>query len=104
LSRKVPAKEMTSIIGIAVVTYRSTERGIGFYLWLVAFISINLAVINLVPMMPLDGGLLLFLLYEAVRGKQANQRVQEVAQIVGMVLILALVIFVLKNDVVRFWG
>jgi len=103
LSSKVPAKEMTSIIGIAVVTYRSTTRGIGYYLWLVAFISINLAVINLVPMMPLDGGLLLFLLYEAVRGRQASPRVQEVAQIVGMVLILALVIFVLKNDIARFW-
>ncbi len=104
LSSKVPAKEMTSIIGIAVVTYRSTERGIGYYLWLVAFISINLAVINLVPMMPLDGGLLVFLGYEALRGRQASTRVQEIAQVVGMVLILALIIFVLKNDIVRFWG
>ena len=103
LSMKVPAKEMSSIIGIAVVTYRSTERGMGFYLWLVAFISINLAVINMIPMMPLDGGLLLFLLYEAVRGRKASPRVQEVAQVVGMVLILALVIFVLKNDIARFW-
>jgi regulator of sigma E protease len=104
LSSKVPAKEMTSIIGIAVITYRSTTRGLGYYLWLVAFISINLAVINLVPMMPLDGGLLVFLGYEALRGRQASTRVQEIAQVVGMVLILALIIFVLKNDIVRFWG
>jgi regulator of sigma E protease len=104
LSRRVPAKEMTSIVGIAYVTYQSTKSGLGNYLWLVGFISINLAIINLVPMMPLDGGLLLFLLYEAVRGKQASQRVQEIAQIVGMVLILALIIFVLSNDYNRFWG
>jgi len=103
LRRRVPAREMTSIVGIAYVTYQSTKSGLGNYLWLVAFISINLAVINLIPMMPLDGGLLLFLLYEAVRGRKASPRVQEVAQIVGMVLILALVIFVLKNDIARFW-
>jgi regulator of sigma E protease len=101
VSRRVPAGETAGILGIAQVTYYSTKYGLGYHLWLVAFISINLAVINLVPMMPLDGGLLAFLFYEAVRGRPASRRVQEAAQIAGFVLIVALIVLVTRNDIVR---
>ena len=102
LSTRVSTKQMAGPLGIMQATYYSTKSGPGFYLWLVAFISINLAVFNMLPMMPFDGGLLAFLFYEAVRGRPASQRVQEVAQIVGLILILALVIIVTKNDILRF--
>jgi len=101
VSRRVPAGETAGILGIAQVTYYSTKYGLGYHLWLVAFISINLAVINLVPMMPLDGGLLAFLFYEAVRGRPASRRVQEAAQIAGFVLIVALIVLVTRYDIVR---
>ncbi len=102
LSTRVSTKQMAGPIGIMQATYYSTKSGLGYYLWLVAFISVNLAVLNMFPMMPFDGGLLAFLFYEAVRGRPASQRVQEVAQIVGFILILALVIIVTKNDILRF--
>lgn len=101
VSRRVPPKDAAGPIGIAQVAYRSTKYGFGYHLWLVAFISINLAVINLVPMMPLDGGLLAFLFYEAVRGRPASRRVQEAAQIAGFVLIVALIVLVTHNDIAR---
>jgi regulator of sigma E protease len=103
-SARVPAKSMAGPLGIVGVTYQSTKSGAGQYLWLVAFISVNLAVINLFPVVPLDGGLLLFLAYEAARGRPAPPRVQEIAQVVGLVLILALVVFVTSNDIMRLSG
>jgi regulator of sigma E protease len=100
-SRRVPPKDAAGPIGIAQVAYLSTKFGLGYHLWLVAFISINLVVINLVPMVPLDGGLLAFLLYESVRGRPASRRVQEAVQIAGFVLIVALIVLVTHNDIAR---
>jgi regulator of sigma E protease len=101
LTRRVPLREMSGPVSIVAITYHSTKPGWGYYLWLVAFISVNLAVINLFPMLPLDGGLLAFLIYEGLRGRPANQRVQEIVQIVGVALLLALVIYITQNDIAR---
>ena len=75
------------------------------YSWLIeitAFISINLAIFNLLPLPVLDGGHLVGLTVEAVRRKPVNQRVAIVVQQIGLVLILALFVFVTFNDI-RTW-
>ncbi|MFN3341535.1 MAG: M50 family metallopeptidase [Flavobacteriales bacterium] len=70
--------------------------------WLLtAFISIILAFMNLLPIPALDGGHVLFLLYEMVRGKAPNQRFLEIAQTVGMLLLLGLILYANLNDVLK---
>jgi regulator of sigma E protease len=70
--------------------------------WLLtAFISIILAFMNLLPIPALDGGHVIFLLYEIIRGKAPNQRFMEAAQTVGMLLLLGLILYANLNDVLK---
>jgi len=66
-----------------------------------AFLSIMLAVLNVLPIPALDGGHVLFLLYEIVTGRKASDKFMEVAQIVGMILLLALVLYANGNDILK---
>jgi len=97
--RWVSPRKLAGIAQIGVIIYSTAKEGLGFYLWFIAIFSVNLAVLNLLPMLPFDGGLLAFLAYEGIRGKPANRRVMEVAQAVGLVLLLALIVFVTSNDI-----
>lgn len=76
------------------------EGGLEF-LWFMAFISINLGLLNLMPIPLLDGGGLMFLLLEAVSRRPVAPRVREIASLVGLVLVLSLVVLAFKNDVER---
>lgn len=70
--------------------------------WLnTAFISLILAIMNILPIPALDGGHIVFLLYEMITGKEAPQKVLEYAQLIGFVIILALFIYANGNDVYR---
>lgn len=78
----------------------------GFWDWrtfwfMTAFLSVMLAIINILPIPALDGGHVMFLLYEMIVGRKASEKVMEYAQIVGMVLLLALLVFALRNDIVN---
>jgi regulator of sigma E protease len=64
-------------------------------------LSVNLGIINLLPIPVLDGGHLMFFLIEAVGRKPVNIKVREVAQQVGIVVLIMLMIFVFYNDIVR---
>lgn len=97
----VSARNVSGIVGISVVTYRSAQRGWAELLWLLAALSLNLAVVNLLPIPLLDGGHLLFLLIERVRGAPLSARVLNYSQVVGLVFVLALVVFVTFNDIRR---
>lgn len=66
-----------------------------------AFLSIILAVMNLIPIPGLDGGHVMFLLFEAITGKKPSDKFLEYAQIVGMVILFALLIYANGNDIVR---
>ena len=66
-----------------------------------AWISLALAIMNLLPIPALDGGHVVFLLYEMITGKEAPQKVLEIAQYVGIVLLLSLMLYANGNDVYR---
>jgi regulator of sigma E protease len=66
-----------------------------------AFISIILAFMNILPIPALDGGHVVFLLYEMISGRKPNEKVMEYAQIVGFFILIALVLFANGNDVYR---
>ena len=67
-----------------------------------AFISIILAVMNLLPIPALDGGHVLFLLFEMITRRKPSLKFMEVAQMVGMGLIIALMLLAIGNDIFRF--
>ena len=70
--------------------------------WLnTAFISLVLAIMNILPIPALDGGHIVFLLYEMITGKEAPQKVLEYAQVIGFIIILGLVVYANGNDIYR---
>ena len=89
-------------IMIAKMAGDQAKAGIGNLIFFIALISVNLAIINLVPIPILDGGHLLFFLIELIKGKPVNLKVREVAQQIGLFIILLLVVLVFYNDIFRY--
>ena len=102
------SKTICSFIGnlitgdISVKNMGGAESGWIYYLGFMALISVNLGVMNLFPILPLDGGQLVLLASEAIRGKPLSRRVQLTYQQIGMVLVLSLMAFTFINDVIHF--
>jgi regulator of sigma E protease len=88
-------------IMIAQMAGDQARAGVSSLFQFIAVISVNLAVINLLPIPVLDGGHLLFFLIEAVKGRPVNLKVREIAQQVGMVILIMLMILVFYNDIIR---
>ncbi|MBI3608511.1 MAG: RIP metalloprotease RseP, partial [Nitrospirae bacterium] len=97
-------KALGGPIMIAQVTGEAADSGFSDVVRLVAFISLQLGIMNLLPIPVLDGGWLLFFLIEAVIGHPLNRRGQEIAQTVGFVLLITLAIVVSYNDIMRIIG
>jgi regulator of sigma E protease len=88
-------------IQIAVAAGQSAKVGMSQLMFFTALVSVNLAVLNLLPVPMLDGGHLLFFGCEAVLGRPISVRKREIAQQVGFVLLMMLMVFALYNDVSR---
>jgi regulator of sigma E protease len=78
-------------------------KGTTYFVWAMALISVNLGLINLLPIPVLDGGHLFFLAIEAVGRQKLSLRVREVASLVGMSVLVLLMLIAFKNDVERRW-
>lgn len=96
------AKGLGGPIGIFYSSYLSQKEGLSKFLWLLALFSINLAILNLVPIPILDGGGVLFCLIEKIKGSPVNIKIQVIAQYVGLFLILSLAVFATYNDIINF--
>jgi regulator of sigma E protease len=97
----VGAKNLGGIIRISQVSYQAAQRGTSWFLYLLAMLSLNLAFVNLLPIPVLDGGHLLFLLIEKVKGSPVSSRVFGYSQVVGLTFVLMLVLFVTYNDILQ---
>lgn len=91
----------TSIVGITVMLGRSTESGAMSLCGEVMLISISLAIMNLLPILPLDGGHILVEAIGAVRRKKLSPRTQDAIAYAGLAAVMLLFAFALKNDIVR---
>lgn len=89
---------------IAQLTGQVANMGINYLIQFTAFLSLNLAVLNILPFPALDGGRVLFLLIEKIRGKRNNQNIEQFANIAGFTLLLTLMVFVTFNDIRGFGG
>jgi len=76
----------------------------GYYLTLLALISVNLAILNMLPVLPLDGGHVLFSIIERIRGRSVSLRVFEQVSMIGLIIFVALFILATSNDIGRIFG
>lgn len=98
---RVSARELGGPIAIARTAGEQAKRGFGPFLNALGFLSLNLAVLNVLPIPVLDGGHLFFFLIEAVLRRPIRQRHREVAQQMGLLILVSLMIFVFYNDIHR---
>ncbi|MDH4028645.1 MAG: RIP metalloprotease RseP [Nitrospirota bacterium] len=101
LTGGVSAKQVGGPILIVDAAAKAAAVGAYAYFNFIAIISINLAVLNLMPVPVLDGGHIMFFCLEALRRKPLSEKVQLAANRVGMALLLTLIAFVFYNDIVR---
>ena len=92
----------TSIVGISVMSAQAAAQGPTTFLMLAALISFSLGLMNLLPIPPLDGGKLIIEIIQAVTRREVPLNVQSAISYVGVALFLALFVFVLRNDIIRF--
>ncbi len=103
LTGAMSAKEsMTGPIGIFYIIQKASAMGFSYLLYVVGAISASLALFNLLPFPVLDGGHLLFLAIEKIRGKTLSPKIEEVIMRVGISLIICLALFVFYVDIDRF--
>jgi regulator of sigma E protease len=97
-------KDISSPVGIVQGSSTAVGQGWQNYLWVLGLISLSLALLNLLPLLPLDGGHIFFSLLEAVRGRAVAREVYERVSAIGIVLVLFLFFIGLTNDVGRIGG
>ena len=101
LSGQVSSKNMGGIIMISQVSYSWSQEGLPKLFYFLCMLSINLAILNVLPIPVLDGGHLFFLLIEKLKGSPVDDRVLGYSQMIGLVLILSLMVYVTYNDLTR---
>jgi regulator of sigma E protease len=101
LARQVPLKSVGGPILIAQVAGQQAEMGAAYLVQFMAALSVNLFLLNLLPIPILDGGHLFFFTLEAIRGKPVEVQHREMAQGLGLMLILALMLLVFYQDILR---
>lgn len=97
----ISVKNLSGPITIAKVAGASAESGLESFLNFLAYLSISLGILNLLPIPVLDGGHLLYYLIEAVRGKPVSEKTQLLGLKIGMSLMLMLMLMALYNDLAR---
>lgn len=103
ITGKLSFKEsMTGPIGIFIITGTAAKHGLIYILHLMALLSASLAIFNLLPLPVLDGGSIIFLMLEKLRGKPLSVKTQEAVTNVGVALLVAIMLFVFYADIVKF--
>ena len=97
-------EQVSGVVGISDVGHQVVERSFERALLLLAFVSLSLGLVNLLPILPLDGGHIFWSLVEKVRGRPVSLRVMERATAIGIALVLMLFFLGLSNDIGRITG
>lgn len=102
-SGDVHGKNLNGPVGIIDLGRKVSQVGFGNLLFLLALISINLGIFNLLPFPILDGGHILFLTIEGIRGKPVPDSIQNTIHLVAFMLLISMALFVTYNDLLRLW-
>lgn len=101
LAGTLSAKTIGGPIMIAQLAGEHAKAGMANFIFFIALLSVNLGILNLLPIPVLDGGHLMFFFFEAVTRKPVNLKMREVAQQIGIFVIILLMVFVFYNDIAR---
>ena len=99
---KVSVSDLSGPVGIVYATNEAAKSGIIYVVYLAALLSLNLAIINMLPFPALDGGRLLFLVIRLFTGKRVSDETEGKIHFIGICLLFALMIYVTFNDVLKF--
>jgi regulator of sigma E protease len=97
-------EQISSPVGITQASSQAVKQGWQDYFWVLGLISLSLALLNLLPLLPLDGGHIFFSILEAIRGRAVPREIYERVSAVGIALVLMLFFIGLSNDVGRIGG
>jgi regulator of sigma E protease len=97
-------EQVSSPVGIVDVSSRAVDLNFPLYLIILGLISLSLAILNLLPLLPLDGGHILFSLIEGIRGRAVGREIYERVSAIGIALFLVLLFIGLSNDIDRLGG
>jgi membrane-associated protease RseP (regulator of RpoE activity) len=103
-SRSVSVESMSGPLGIINIGGQIAQTNQVRFLWFLAMLSANLAVINFLPLPIVDGGLMVFLIIEKIKGSPVSLRVQVATQMIGVFLIIGAFVYVTYIDALRMWG
>lgn len=104
VSGDVSPDNLGGIVQISVLTYRVAEASFAQLLFFLGLLSINLGFINILPIPVLDGGQVMFLIFEKIKGGRLSERFLNSMQMAGLVLILALVVYITYQDILKLAG
>lgn len=97
----VSVNDLSGPVGIYSVVDSQSKAGIASLLYLLAFLSVNVGVINLIPFPAFDGGRILFLIIEKIKGSPVNPKIENMIHNIGFLLLIGLMIYVTLNDILR---
>lgn len=103
-SNLVGVSDLSGFVGIFSLTSRAASAGIITLLSFVGFLSVNLGIVNLLPIPALDGGRIVFIGYEAIFKKKPNQKVENWLHTIVFFLLMALMLYVTYNDILKLFG
>ncbi len=103
LTKKPDTTQITGPIGIAKITANAFTAGKNMFLQVIALLSLNLAVVNLLPFPALDGGRVVMVVYEWISGRRINKSFERWANLIGFAILISLVIIISIYDIKRFF-
>lgn len=101
LTGKISVDALSGPVGIYTVVGQSVSYGISYVIYLIAYLSINVGVINILPFPAFDGGRILFLIIEKIKGSPINQKFENWCHTIGFILLMLLILYVTINDVIK---
>ena len=101
LTGKISINALSGPVGIYSVVGESIHHGLSYVVYLIAYLSINVGVINILPFPAFDGGRIFFLIIEKLKGSPVNQKFENWCHTIGFILLMILIIFVTIHDIIK---
>jgi len=100
----VDSKNISGAITIFDILMKFAQKGYIYLFFIMALLSVNLGVLNLLPIPALDGGHIVFNLYEMITGKEPSENIIYILTLLGWLFLISLMVFGMYNDINRIWG
>jgi len=99
----IKLSQLSGPVGIYSIVGEQSKAGLSSILYLIAFLSINVGFINLIPLPAFDGGHILFIIIEKIKGSPVNQKTENMIHSIGLMLLMLLMIYITLNDILKFF-